>query len=365
MIPILYWSNYSELTQGGQKSLFYIMQDVDRSKYFPVLACQYEGTLTAKSREMNIPVEIVKLPPALRIWHLIGIIKFTLTLFRIINKYGIRIIHSEELRVAFLAYFIKYLKNLKIIWHVRVLWEFPVQNMIGLFISDSVICVSKAVSDNFKSKSEKLNVVISGVDSEEFVPFGARAESDLFTKTDILIGQVGTLIGHKKPHILLRAAPFVLRNFPDVKFILIGTGEADYTLYLKELSKKLGIERSVIFWGQEPNIAPLINRLNIFCLLSQSEGLSRAIMEAMSLEKTIVTSDIPQNRELILHNISGLTAKLDSPEDTAFQINKLLADKVFATALGKAARQHIIDDFPRSRNIIFIHRIYEQLLGLR
>jgi glycosyltransferase involved in cell wall biosynthesis len=365
MIPVLYWSNYSELTQGGQKSLFYIMQDVDRLKYFPVLACQYEGTLTAKARELNIPVEIVKLPPSLRIWHLISIIKFIRCLSHIINKHGIKIVHSEELRVVFMAYFVKLFKNIKLIWHVRVLWQFPVQNMIGLFISDVVVCVSKAVADNFQSRSKKLIVVISGVDSEEFIPFGARAESELFTKTDILIGQVGTLVDHKKPHILLRAAPFILRNFPDVKFILIGTGKADYTLYLKNLVKELGIERSVIFWGQEPNIAPLVNRLNIFCLLSQSEGLSRALMEAMSLEKTIVTSDIPQNRELIQHNVSGMTAKLDSPEDTAFQINKLLADKIFATRLGKTARQHIIDDFPRSRNIIFIHYIYEQLAGSR
>ncbi len=152
MITVLYWSNYSSLTTGGQKSLSYILRDIDRSRYKPVLACQNEGALTARAREYGIEVELLKLPKAMRPWYLPSIIQYIYGLNKIINRHDAKIVHSEELTVVFMASILRLFKKFKVIWHVRVLWDNPAQKKIGLFLSDAVVL-------RFTLGSEQLQVI--------------------------------------------------------------------------------------------------------------------------------------------------------------------------------------------------------------
>ncbi len=222
-------------------------------------------------------------------------------------------------------------------------------------------CVSRSVANSFKSSSDKINVVCNGIDPSEFAPGGEKMSSELFSPQDTLIGQIGTLVEHKKTHILVKAAPLVLKDHPAVKFLIIGCGGEDYTLYLKNLAKELNVEKSVIFWGEETNIKPLLNRLDIICLLSKNEGLSRTLLEAMALEKVVLVSDIPQNTELVTHGKTGFAAKLDSPEDTARCINTILTDWEKSMEMGKAARKLVINEFSLQKTISRIHGLYERL----
>jgi glycosyltransferase involved in cell wall biosynthesis len=288
--------------------------------------------------------------------------EFILKLIKIIDKHGIRIVHSEELTVVFMAFFVKMFRHIRAIWHVRVYWDMPFQKKIGLFLSDAVICVSRAVSESFRTASNKIHVVCNGINPDEFKPGGEKAASSLFLENEILIGQIGLLVEHKKFHVMLKAAPAVLKRFPSARFIVIGQGEDEYTLYLKNLAKELNIEKSVIFWGEENNIKPLLNRLDIVCLLSKHEGLSRTLLEAMALEKAIVSSDVPQNTELIIHEKTGLNARLDSADDTALQINSLLADKTLASTLGKNAREYVLQNFTLDKTMKKIYDVYNGLL---
>ena len=403
MIPVLYWSNNSSFTQGGQRSLSYILRDIDRSKYLPVLACREEGELTVMARELGIAVELMKLPLAMRPRYLLDIIKFISALLKVIDRHGAKIVHSEELTVVFMAFFLKPLRGIKTIWHVRVLWDNPFQKIIGLILSDAVVCVSNAVKDSFRSASKKLVVIHNGINPDEFLPQGEKAASGRFTDKDVLVGQVGTLVEHKKTDIFVSAASIVFKMHPSVnpvrdtstglpdknddnrvspiiscqtvessadkgrpisngvKFLVIGSGAEDYVSRLKNLARDLGVEKNVIFWGEEKNIKPLLNRLDVVCLLSKNEGLSRTLLEAMSLEKAIVVSNIPQNMELITHGKTGLTAKLDSPEDTALQIKTLLSDRAYASSLGKAARQFVSENFSLNKTISLIHNLYGSL----
>jgi glycosyltransferase involved in cell wall biosynthesis len=359
---ILYWTNYSTLAKGGQKSLFYILRDIDKTKYAPVLACREEGELTAKVRELGINVELLKLPKAMRPWYIFDIFNFMLNLVKLIDKHNIAIIHSEELTVVFMAFFVKLVRPVLTIWHVRVNWDTPVQKKIALLISDAVICVSHAVADSFKSSSKKLYAVCNGINADEFKPGGDKMASPLFGGTDVLIGQIGTLAEDKKFHVFLKSAPAVLKSFPSVKFLVIGQGEEKYTLYLKKLAKELNIENNVIFWGEEANIVPLINRLDIVCLLSKHEGLSRTLLEAMALEKTILSSDIAQNRELIIHGQTGLNARIDSAADTALQLNRLLSDKGLSLKLARNARQYVSKVLSLEKTLHNIYDVYNSLL---
>jgi glycosyltransferase involved in cell wall biosynthesis len=362
LISILYTTNYSSLAQGGQISLYYILRDIDRTKYKPVLACTMEGNLTAKARELGIEVELVTFPAGMRPWYFIDILRFIISLNKIIDKYGITIVHCDELTVVCMAFFIKLFRNIKTIWHVRVSWNTSFQKKIGLIVSSAVICVSRFVAESFRSNSNKINVICNGINADEFSPEGGKTESTLFNDEDILVGQIGSLVDNKQPDVLIRAVAIVLKSNPRVKLILVGKGSDAYIQYLNSVAQELHIENNVIFWGEENNIKPLLKRIDIICLLSRKEGLSRTLLEAMALAKTIVASNIAQNRELIIHRKTGLNAMVGSPEDTALQINTALADRSLSITLGKTARRYVIENFSLTDTITRIQQLYVRLI---
>ena len=68
-------------------------------------------------------------------------------------------------------------------------------------------------------------------------------------------------------------------------------------------------------------------------------------MEAMSCGKPVVVSDIPSNRELVEHGVSGWIANLgDSAGFTQYTV-RLLEDAKLSEQIGHAAQKRMADHF--------------------
>jgi glycosyltransferase involved in cell wall biosynthesis len=361
MTNILYFSNYATLTRGGQRSTWFILRELDKTKFSPVLLCQEEGDLTNNARAAGIPAEILRVSDftALRFYKAVP---YVIRIASIIQKYNIKIIHAEDLKVLFLAYFLKPFFNIKLIWHVRIRWELPIQRKFALVLCDAIICVSKAISLSF-SGHRKVFVARNGINAGEYLPDGDKITDARIPEKGLLIGYLASLEKYKGPDVLIQAAPMVIAKHPDIKFLFIGNGPVEYVAYLKETVKKLNIENSVIFWGEEQKRLPLLmNRMDIFVLPSFSEGLSRSLMEAMCREKAIVASDIPENAEIIEHLKTGLLAKKGDPNDFAEKINYILDNWQSAQQMGKSARQYAAQNLTLAKTMEGIYTVYKYLL---
>ncbi|WP_300773637.1 glycosyltransferase [uncultured Desulfovibrio sp.] len=69
------------------------------------------------------------------------------------------------------------------------------------------------------------------------------------------------------------------------------------------------------------------------------DGLAYTLLEAMSLEKPIVASDIPANRAIIRHGENGFLAS--SPEETARLLRILLHDPDLCRRMGRNAAEYV------------------------
>lgn len=69
------------------------------------------------------------------------------------------------------------------------------------------------------------------------------------------------------------------------------------------------------------------------------DGLSYSLLEAMALSKPVVASDIPPNRAIIQHGITGFLAA--SPEEMIHYTRILLNDAVLCQRMGQAARNYV------------------------
>ena len=98
----------------------------------------------------------------------------------------------------------------------------------------------------------------------------------------------------------------VFKKYPDYKCYLVGTDNIYYDNYLKYLCKLLDIEQFISFEGYQDDVFKYYKIFDFIVLPSVSEGCAYNIIEAMSLGKPVITSDVGGNHELIKNNTNGI-----------------------------------------------------------
>jgi glycosyltransferase involved in cell wall biosynthesis len=88
------------------------------------------------------------------------------------------------------------------------------------------------------------------------------------------------------------------------------------------------------------------------------EGLSISILEAMASAKPIIATDIPENRELIENEISGITIPINSPAKIVEAIEKFCNNPDFAASCGGKAREKLLKEFTLNRMLDEIYQLY-------
>jgi len=122
-----------------------------------------------------------------------------------------------------------------------------------------------------------------------------------FNENDIVCMAIGDLNHNKNFSLCIKAiAETKMKN---IHLIICGVG--DLQKELEELSVKLDIKNQIHFYGFRNDIKELLNTSDIFLISSYREGLSRALMEAMSAGLPCIASNIRGNVDLIDDKLGG------------------------------------------------------------
>jgi len=109
---------------------------------------------------------------------------------------------------------------------------------------------------------------------------------------------------------------------------------------LEASARELGISDHVNFLGYRTDAPELYKASDLFAFVTFREGLSVALMEAMSSGMPIVCAKIRGNTDLVDHNVSGIFTE-NSPEAVAENILALYRDPERRKALGQAASEKV------------------------
>jgi colanic acid/amylovoran biosynthesis glycosyltransferase len=148
----------------------------------------------------------------------------------------------------------------------------------------------------------------------------------------------------------------------DVHYDLIGSGPDESRL--RYAARELGLAEYVTFRGNQ-SIAEVRTALeagDVYLLASVSEGISNAVLEAMAMQLTVVTTDAGGMIEAVRHGIDGLVVPTRDPAAIAHAIATLLAEPARRIELGQAARRRVESDFTLARQIETFEREYRSLL---
>jgi len=282
--------------------------------------------------------------------------KSLLLLIRHIRENGIQLLHFLDMKGSLVGGLASlFCKNTKTVVTVHGIPEFPLSlpgaaryavslGIYRLFLKhlvDRIIFVSDDLARQYKGKIDpaKAHVIHNGVD----LSVGASKLRKAASTAPRVVGTVCRLEKVKGLRYFLEAGLHLLNMGNDVLFEIIGEGPLEKEL--KEQASTLGIEGRVSFLGFRNDVLPLIEGFDLFVLSSLHEGIPFALLEAMSLSKPVVCTEVGGLREVIRHGVDGLLVPPSDPLALAHAVARLLSDPSYSAQLGRAARARIETEY--------------------
>lgn len=160
------------------------------------------------------------------------------------------------------------------------------------------------------------------------IRFAAEEEFDLQDK-DINIGLFCNLIPRKRVDIAIKVISTLIHKYRCEGLKLHIAGDGQMKNYLKKLSQYLAINKNINFYGFLQNPLKLMRKMDLVFLTSEAEGMPRCLMEALSLGKTVIASDIPGVRNLISDKQTGYLIPVGDVEKMANITYNVIKNKLY------------------------------------
>lgn len=230
----------------------------------------------------------------------------------------------------------------------------------------AVVVVSRADLESARrwrlAPAGRLRLIYNGLDFARTAaaPGELRIELGLSPET-FLAGAVSRLHRQKGLVHFVRAAALVRTLVPAAAFAVAGGGPLHGKLRAE--IRKHGLEGAFHLLGERADSGRDLAAFDLLVLPSLWEGLPYVLLEAASLGKPIVATDIPGVREVVRDGENGLLVPAGEHERLAAAIVRLATDPGLAGRLGGAARDGIPPLFSLERTLGETERLYLEVAG--
>lgn len=179
--------------------------------------------------------------------------------------------------------------------------------------------------------------------------------------TDVLyVGNLTQGSAWKAFDVLFDAWVRIAQARPYARLIVVGNG--DPKTWIRILQDQ-GVKDTVNFCGRVDDPSVFYRKAGMFVLPSRVEGMSNALLEAMSWGLPCVVSDIPGNRAVIDNNVNGLIVPVDNSAALAESIICLLDNPNLRLSMGSKARKKARSEFDIQHVTDQLIKIYRTVIG--
>jgi len=290
-----------------------------------------------------------------------------------------RLLRGERVRILFTVMFHPTVLGRVVGWLCRVPvrisservmgWEGRRRRLLNRWtvpLTTHVVAVSDRVAAyaarEFRIPPDRLTTIWNGVDLDHFRP----VRRDGFGQAPV-IGCTARLHAKNDHATLLQAFARVGARFPEARLLLVGRGPEEARL--RALADELGISARVSVASEQADVAPSLERMDLYVQASVAEGMPNSVLEAMATALPVVATAVGGTPEVVLEGETGLLVPPRDPFALADAMLKLLADPGLAEAFGRAGRArveaHFGEDRMRERLEALLDRLVERHLGLR
>ena len=234
------------------------------------------------------------------------------------------------------------------------------------FFGDTTIACSKVVQEmlirDFGKKMQDVIQIYYGI--LPFREFNKKEKNQVFKALSIsagtkIIASVGQLIESKDRVTLVRAIGILRKRgeIDNVLFAILGDGEQK--TMLEELVRNEAVHDHVMFLQGTSNVEALFNVADFMVLSSIREGLPYVILEAASIGKPHIATNVGGVSEFVIHGETGVLVPPNDPEKLADAIKDLLDNPEKVDLLGTSAREKFLQQFTYDKFIDRTGEVYK------
>ena len=174
-----------------------------------------------------------------------------------------------------------------------------------------------------------------------------------------VVGNVAALVPHKGQRHLIEAARLVVRDIPDVRFVILGEGELREQL--ERQIREYHLEKHVLLPGFRIDVLGCIKGFDLFAMSSVTEGLGTSLLDAMACSRAIVATRAGGIPEVVEDGVTGI---LTAPRDHAAMaqaIVRLLGDAQARERMGAAGLARVQEHFTVDRMVAQTAAVYSRV----
>ncbi|WP_373550704.1 glycosyltransferase family 4 protein [Haliscomenobacter sp.] len=209
----------------------------------------------------------------------------------------------------------------------------------------------------YKILKENQGIILPGAGvNTEFYSAAPMPASDRFVFLFL-----GRILSDKGIRELAVAAQHVRRTHPQVEFWIAGIQPENHPAEINKVEFQRWIDQGIFkYWGWRTDVRPLIEQAQAIVLPSYREGLSSTLLEAMSMSRPLIVTDVPGCRETVQVGYNGWLAKVKDAHD----LERCLLEAIqtppeVLNQMGKNSREKAVQEF----SIEQVNRAYLDLLA--
>lgn len=139
--------------------------------------------------------------------------------------------------------------------------------------------------------------------------------------------------------------------------------ERGYKFEMERLIERHNLKERVILTGFRKDVFSILGNLDIIVHASiEPESLGMVILEAMSMEKPVVATNVGGVPELIVDGVNGFLVPPNNPERLAEAVCILLKNPNLMIKMGKEGKRIVSEKFNSDINIEKLNGVYKDLL---
>ncbi|RYY59158.1 MAG: glycosyltransferase family 1 protein [Chitinophagaceae bacterium] len=311
---------------GGESHLLNLVENIDRGQFDPVVLSFTDGPMISTLSGMDIPAHIIhtEKPFDFTKWKKVK---------KLLVQEKVELIHAHGTRA-----------NSNVLWAARSLgipviytihgWSFhqdqgPMLHklrVLGEKYLTSRTDVNISVSLSNQNAGKKLipgfksRIINYGIDQKKFNSKGTypdvRRELGI-PENKTLVLFIARFTSHKQPLAMIEAFAKAVRVNPSLHLLLVGDG--DQKEEGLRLIEKFGIAGNVTVQSFRQDVPAVLAAADIFVLPSLWEGLPIGLLEAMTMAKPIIASNVDGTCDVIEPGVNGMLVETGNLVDNLVQ----------------------------------------------
>ena len=226
--------------------------------------------------------------------------------------------------------------------------------------SDRITAVSRFLRDRAEESfgiTRPIEVIYNFVDPEVFAPRRRTGMRLAPPQSKVLM--------HASNFRPVKNIPTVIHVFAEVrkklpaKLVMVGDGPEKPAA--EQLCRELGVERDVLFLGNQDCMEELLPMADVFLLPSSSESFGLVALEAMSAEVPVVASNAGGLPEVVEHGVTGYLHDPAHVPGLVTSALKLLTNEPLRRAMGRRGRMRARERFSTDEMVHRYVKVYESL----